>query len=140
MDKIEALLVKHNAITGFGGRVSRANETIGEIFGSNESDFKEFKRLVDTLQTIGPRVLLNSKGRPLGSETSKVGSIFAGNDFGDLKPNTLRAYKELRDIFETQKKAYRGRLPGGQSAAPSAEQPNKGGNWFDAFPAGAVNA
>ena len=135
MDKIEALLKKHNAITGFAGHVSRAGETVGEILGSNSSDFKEFHRLVSTLQTIGPRVLMDTQGRPIGIEGGRVSEIFAGNDLGDLNTNTLRAYKELRDIYNSQKQRYQKRLG---AAGSEEKKPTGGEKWWESPVAGNV--
>jgi hypothetical protein len=136
LDKMEALLIKHNAITGFAGHLTRSFETVGEIFGSDQSDFKEYERLVNTLKLMGPRVLLDSKGRPLGAETERIDNIIAGTNFGDLKTNTLRAYKELRDILDFKKKDMRKRLGSG-SAAPVGTQtaPQSGERWWEAAPA-----
>ncbi len=136
MDKIEGLLVKHNAISGLGGRITRGFETTAEVFGSNESDRKEFFRLVETLKLMGPRVLLDSKGRPLGAEADRIDAIIAGTNLGDLKPNTLRAYKELRDILEFKKKDMRKRL-GSTREEPEKKEP-PGGSWWKDPSAGRV--
>lgn len=139
MDKIEALLKKHNAISGFAGHITTGAETVGEIFGSDESDRKEFQRLVNTLKLMGPRVLLDSKGRPLGAEAERIDSIIAGTNFGDLKPNTLRAYKELRDILEFKKKDMEKRLGGGGAGAGEpAKKEAPGGEWWKSPAAGPV--
>lgn len=131
--KIEDLLKKHNAISGFGGTITRGFETTAQVFGSNETDRGEFARLVETLKLLAPRVLLDSRGRPLGTETDRVDKIIAGTNFGDLKPATLRAYKELRDILRLQRRQFRERLGAlDKDAKPPAPAPSD--KWWEAAP------
>ena len=38
IDKVEALLKKHNAMTGLGGKITRPGEVVSNWFGNNETD------------------------------------------------------------------------------------------------------
>lgn len=134
---IEDMLKKHNAITGLGGKVTRPAEVVGNIFGSNETDRKQFERWVSELQEIAPRILLDSKGRPLSSEAGRVETIIAGLRTGDTTANTARAYYEFRKVLQQIKGGLGTRLKGGsdESAAPDEKPAPSGGNdWYKSAP------
>jgi len=51
--QVEALLKKHNALTGLGGKVTRPAETVSNWFGSNETDRAQFRRYIEELRELG---------------------------------------------------------------------------------------
>ena len=58
IDKVEALLKKHNAIAGLGGAVTRPAEAIGNVLGaSNSTDRKQFQSYISELQDWSGRLL-----------------------------------------------------------------------------------
>lgn len=100
IDKMDALMAKHNFITGLGGKIGRTAEAISNITGiSNESDRAQFARYVNELQEWGTRVLNESKGRPLSTEVTKLQSVLPGLAMGDTIANTIRAYREVRPLI-----------------------------------------
>ena len=124
IDKVEALLKKHKAITGLGGTISRPGEAIGNVFGSNETDRAQFKRYISELQEWAPRILTDSGGRPLSAEAGKVSNIIAGLNAGDTTANTARAYAELRPLLKRIKEDLAKRRGGApESSAPAAKEP-----------------
>ena len=126
IDKVEALLKKHKAITGLGGTISRPGEAIGNVFGSNETDRAQFKRYISELQEWAPRILTDSNGRPLSAEAGKVSNIIAGLNVGDTTANTARAYAELRPLLKRIKEDLAKRRGGApKSSAPAAKEPPK---------------
>ena len=126
IDKVEALLKKHKAITGLGGTISRPGEAIGNVFGSNETDRAQFKRYISELQEWAPRILTDSNGRPLSAEAGKVTNIIAGLNAGDTTANTARAYAELRPLLKRIKEDLAKRRGGApESSAPAAKEPSK---------------
>ena len=126
IDKVEALLKKHKAITGLGGTISRPGEAIGNVFGSNETDRAQFKRYISELQEWAPRILTDSGGRPLSAEAGKVSNIIAGLNAGDTTANTARAYAELRPLLKRIKEDLAKRRGGApESSAPAAKEPPK---------------
>ena len=126
IDKVEALLKKHKAITGLGGTISRPGEAIGNVFGSNETDRAQFKRYISELQEWAPRILTDSNGRPLSAEAGKVTNIIAGLNAGDTTANTARAYAELRPLLKRIKEDLAKRRGGApESSAPAAKEPPK---------------
>lgn len=102
IDKIEELLVKHKGLAGLGGKVSRPAEAVGNIFGSNETDRRQFERWILELQEWGPRIINDANGRPLSAEASKIEGIVAGLRAGDTTANTVRAYRELKELLNSE--------------------------------------
>lgn len=98
IDKIEALLKKHNALTGLGGKLTRPAETLASVLGSNETDRHEFESLIAELREWGPRIMTNSSGRPLSAEQSNIANVIRGTNLGDTTKITaerLYNYKKL---------------------------------------------
>ena len=131
IDKVEELLKKHKAITGLGGTISRPLEVVGNIFGSNETDRKQFERYVLELQEWAPRILTDSNGRPLSSEAGKVAGIIAGLRLGDTTANTARAYAELRPLLKRIKEDL-GKRRGTAAPSSSGDKPVSKPSWMDA--------
>lgn len=128
--KIDDMLVKHKAMAGIGGKITRTGEAIGNILGSNATDRAQFRRWVLELQETLPSVINDRNGRPISSEAQKIEGIVAGLAAGDTNANTLRAYDELRPLLATIKKQLqerRGETPSTESPAP-AKKPS----WADA--------
>lgn len=130
--KVEELLKKHNAITGLGGKVTRPAEIVGNIFGSNETDRKQFERYISELKEWAPRALTDSNGRPLSSEAGNVSNIIAGLQVGDTTANTARAYLELRKLLSKMKGDLQSRGAGGGEAPPATAAPE--GDWWKNSP------
>ena len=125
-DEIDALLLKHKAITGIGGMLTRPAEIVSNVFGSNETDREEFKRLVETLRLEAPRILLDTQGRPISAEAERVNTIIGGLQPGDTSSNTVRNYIELRRQFEEIKADLQKRKGG--KASDGSTAPAKTGN------------
>jgi hypothetical protein len=136
IDKVEELLKKHKAITGLGGKITRPAEIVSNIFGSNDTDRKQFERYVAELQEWAPAALNDRNGRPLSSEASKIEKIIAGINIGDTAANTARAYAELRPLLKTIKQQLQARGAGGESQTPPAqiEDPKDQGKGWDTMP------
>ncbi len=140
IDKVEALLKKHNALTGLGGKITRPAEVVSNWFGSNETDRAQFRRYIEELRELGPRLLQESKSRPLSSEEKRIQAIVPGLDAGDTTVNTARGLKELQDLFKTLRAGLELRRKGEfdptkpfGGAVPSKPEP-KGGNPWDSAP------
>ncbi len=129
IDQVEGLLKKHNALTGLGGKITRPAEVVGNIFGSNETDRKQFERFVNELQEWAPNALNDRNGRPLSSEASKIQTIIAGLNLGDTTANTARAYAELRPLLKTIKEQLQARGAGGSSTPPAKPEDNQDQPW-----------
>lgn len=123
IDKVEGLLAKHKAIAGLGGAVTRPAEAISNIFGSDETDRRQFERWIAELQEWAPSALNDRNGRPLSSEASKIQTIIAGLRIGDTTANTVRAYRELKPLL-AKIKSNLGERRG--SKAPDAEKTSGG--------------
>jgi len=135
IDKTEALLKKHCAITGLGGKVTRPAEVVGNWFGSNETDRAEFRRYISLLHEWGARILNESGSRPLSAEENRILAIIPGLSMGDTTANTVRGLKELQGLFKQMKTNLDTRsqgLPRGTGTAP--EKPAPGGNWWKKLP------
>jgi len=136
--KVEGLLAKHKFITGVGGMLTRPLEAVANVLGSNEADRRQFERDVLEIKEWGQSALMDRSGRPLSSEASEAGKIFAGLKPGDTTANTLRAYMELRPILaklqEQIKARGQGRGPvsgGGETpATPPKEETGKDAPWL----------
>jgi len=138
MDEMDQLLLKHKAIAGLGGTLTRPVEAISNILGSNETDRKQFQRVATELKEWGQSVVNDRTGRPLSSEAKDASVIFAGLNPGDTGPNTIRAIVELRPVIARIKEQIRargqGRGPvsgGGETPAPPAkEETGKDAPWL----------
>lgn len=122
IDKVEALLKKHKAITGLGGTITRPAEVVSNIFGGNETDRKQFERYILELQEWAPQALNDRNGRPLSSEAGKINGIIAGLRPGDTTANTARAYAELRPLLKKIKGNLESRRGGAKSDEPAASE------------------
>ena len=131
INKIDEMLLKHKAIAGIGGKITRTSEAIGNILGSNATDRAQFRRWVLELQETLPSVINDRNGRPISSEAAKIEGIVAGLAAGDTNANTLRAYDELRPLLKTIKGQLRERR-GETSNEPAA--PKAGGNPWERDP------
>lgn len=131
IDQIDDMLVKHKAISGIGGKITRTGEAVGNILGSSQTDRAQFRRWVLELQEILPSIINDRSGRPLSAEASKIEGIVAGLAAGDTNANTLRAYDELRPLLKTIKKQYQERR--GAGGTETNEPPAKARSW-DAYP------
>lgn len=130
IDKIDDMLLKHKAISGIGGKITRTGEAVGNIIGSSATDRAQFRRWVLELQETLPSVINDRNGRPLSSEASKIEGIIAGLAAGDTNANTLRAYDELRPLLQTIKKQLQERR--GESAPAEDPKPSHTPSWKDA--------
>jgi hypothetical protein len=123
MDEMDSLLMKHKAITGLGGTLTRPVEAISNILGSNETDRKQFQRVATELKEWGQSVVNDRTGRPLSSEAKDASVIFAGLNPGDTGPNTVRAIVELRPVIKKIKEQLRARGEGKGPVSGGAESP-----------------
>jgi hypothetical protein len=104
---------------------------MGNILGSNSTDYKQFERTINELQLLMPRILTDSSGRPLGVEASHVGQIVAGLNAGDTLQGTMRNFQELKKQLAEMERDTQKRIQGGgggerdQPAAPTT--PKAGG-------------
>jgi hypothetical protein len=137
MDEMEQLLLKHKAITGLGGMMTRPAEAISNVFGSNETDRKQFQRVATELKEWGQSVVNDRTGRPLSSEAKDAAVIFAGLNPGDTGANTIRAITELRPVIARIKEQIkargqgRGPVSGGEtSTTPATLQGSKDAPWL----------
>jgi hypothetical protein len=137
MDEMDGLLLKHKAITGIGGTLTRPVEAIGNLLGSNETDRKQFQRIATELKEWGQSVVNDRTGRPLSSEAKDAAVIFAGLNPGDTSANTIRAITELRPVIKKIKEQIkargqgRGPVSGGEApAAPAKEEGTKDAPWL----------
>jgi hypothetical protein len=139
MDQMDEMLLKHSAITGIGGTLTRPAEAISNILGSNETDRKQFQRFATELKEWGQSVVNDRTGRPLSSEAKDAAVIFAGLNPGDTSANTVRAIVELRPVIQKIKEQIkargqgRGPVSGGGSVSPS-EPPPASTDWLNAYP------
>ena len=139
MDQMDELLLKHSAITGIGGTLTRPVEAISNILGSNETDRKQFQRFATELKEWGQSVVNDRTGRPLSSEAKDAAVIFAGLNPGDTSANTVRAIVELRPVIKQIKEQIRARgrgqgpvSGGGDSASAGAEKQSTAPKWQSA--------
>src|SRR6266851_9105181 len=132
MDEMDQFLLKHKAITGIGGTLTRPAEAISNILGSNETDRKQFQRVATELKEWGQSVVNDRTGRPLSSEAKDASVIFAGLNPGDTSANTIRAITELRPLIKKIKEQIkargqgRGPVSGGEESAPARAEEPKG--------------
>src|SRR5216684_3151896 len=132
MDEMDSLLLKHKAITGLGGTLTRPVEAISNILGSNETDRKQFQRVATELKEWGQSVVNDRTGRPLSSEAKDASVIFAGLNPGDTSANTIRAITELRPVIKKIKEQIKARgqgkgpVSGSEESAPTRAEEPKG--------------
>lgn len=127
---------------GLMGKIMRGEEIAANIVGAGtQSDRVAFRRRVNELQEIVPRILTDSTGRPLASAQKKVDDIVAGLKAGDTTANTIRAYEDLIVDIENRKKDYEGRIEGGHNpetkssgAKPGTEGKKPDADWLNAYP------
>lgn len=129
LDKLDAMLLKHNAITGLGGTFTRPIEVVGNVIGSNETDRVQFARYIAELKEILPRIITGSNARPLAAEVGNINRIAAGMAPGDTGANTMRAYAELRPVLAQIKAALAARAAPPSGAAPAVPPKTGAAPW-----------
>ena len=133
IDHLDDMLLKHKAITGIGGKITRAGEAVGNILGASPTDRAQFRRWVLEIQETLPSVLNDRNGRPISSEAEKIEGIVAGLAAGDTNANTLRAYDELRPLMKTLKAQLRERRGAEPDSTTTATETTKApARWEDA--------
>jgi hypothetical protein len=134
-DKNLDFLHTYKGGAGLMGKIMRGEEIAENITGiSTQTDRVAFRRRVNELQEMAPRILVDANGRPLKAEQDKVADIVAGLQAGDTSPNTIRAYEDLIQDMKTRVQKYRerqGKAPP-TSGAPSA--PTGNADWLTAYP------
>jgi hypothetical protein len=120
---------------GLLGKIMRGEEIAENITGiSTQTDRVAFRRRVNELQEMAPRILVDANGRPLKAEQDKVADIVAGLQAGDTSPNTIRAYEDLIKDMKVRVQKYRerqGKEPP-TSSAPNAPAGDTG--WLNNYP------
>jgi hypothetical protein len=140
INNIESLLKKHIALTGLGGKITRPAEAIGNVFGSNATDRAQFLSLISELKEWAPRLLNESKARPLASEEKEIANIVPGLNIGDTTKNTadrlLKLQKLFRQLQENMTKRYEGTwqppAAGSTSPPPATTSPGRKPSYLDA--------
>ena len=132
VDQIDGLLLKHKAITGLGGMLTRPPEIVSNLIGGSQTDREEFKRLVETMRFEAPRILLDTQGRPISAEAERVNSIIAGLSPGDTGPNTIRAYVEFRRELKEIKADFEKRKGTKKTESDASAKTTHRPSWRDA--------
>lgn len=112
--KLETLLKKHNIITGLGGKVlGRPTEIMANVLGgSNNTDYKQFESYISELKEWAPRLLNESRGRPLAAEESQIAAIVPGLSIGDTKQHTADQLNNLMKLFKQMQGRIKQRIEG----------------------------
>lgn len=136
IDEAEQLLIKHKALTGLGGKITRPGEVISNWFGSDQTDRARFESIIAELREFGPRLLNESKGRPLASEADKIDKIVRGTNAGDTTANTARQLDELRKTLQRFDQGLEQRITGGGTQSNKAPAANDATptDWLDQYP------
>lgn len=129
IDSTLKLIEKYTGAVGAAGYATRAAERLGNITGvTAETDRSQIAHDIEYLQTIAPRLLNDSSGRPLSAEAAKINRLIAGLNLGDTKANTKRALSEIRALWDKMMQdniARRDGRPNAPAAVPRGTQPEK---------------
>jgi len=140
IDQVLNVLQTHVGAAGLSGRAERLGEVVGNLLGSNSTDYVQFRRDIETLQASAGRLLTGADGRPLSADSAKVNDVVAGLNLGDTTANTIRALQSLRDWYLSDRQDVLGilggdfqpggaPLGGGPAPAPGAQPPAGGTPW-----------
>ena len=99
IDSVTKLIDKHVGAVGAAGYATRLAERVGNIAGTNSTDRAQIAHDIELLQTIAPRLLNDSSGRPLSAEAAKINRLIGGLNLGDTTANTKRALSEVRELW-----------------------------------------
>jgi hypothetical protein len=133
LPQAEDILRKHVGAAGAAGYVTRAGESVSNIFGSNDTDRRQFESDIDELKLHAPQLLLDrATGRPLSSEHELIDHIIRGLNMGDTTANTLRSLEELKKRLGALRQSAAERIGGSAPAAKPAAAPTSTG--WDAYP------
>lgn len=130
VDKVIAILKRHNYITGAGQIIGRPTESLSNVLGSNSTDWHEVESLLTQIKQREARIALDAQGRPLASEGGYTDKIVRGLNWGDTKVVTGKRLLELRKDLEqyradTEKRKI-GSSPSSAANPPPAEKPSGG--------------
>lgn len=128
----EGILRRHVGAAGAAGYATRAGETVSNIFGSNDTDRRQFESDIEQLRLMAPSLLLDRTGRPLSSEHEMIDKIIRGLNLGDTTANTLRALDEVKRRLTTLRGKAAERI-GEEAPADSKPPPSTEPSWA-AFP------
>lgn len=121
LDEAMALVDKHLGATGAFGYANRLQERVGNLFGSNKTDYDRFLRLVQNLRLNGTSLLTGRDGRPLSAEAERINQIISGLGIGDTTANTKRQLSDVRDQYLDFRKQTMSRVKG--TWTPTGSQP-----------------
>lgn len=127
IDKSVKVLDNYVGAPGAAGYARRAAERVSNIFGSNKTDLNQFAHEIRYLQSIAPRLLNDSSGRPLSAEAKKIDNIVAGLNLGDTTANTKRALLEIRELWAKMQNDNRDRLKLPATSVPGSNEAPKDG-------------
>lgn len=129
----EDILKRHVGAAGVAGYATRTAESVSNIFGSNDTDRRQFESDIDELRLMAPQLLLDrATGRPLSAEHAYIDHIIRGLNMGDTTANTLRSLEELKQRLAALRENVQKRI-GGEASALTSKPAATAPGW-DEFP------
>lgn len=111
IDKTLKVLETHSGAAGIAGKVMRLEERVGNILGAKSTDRVQMMRDVELLRGWAKELLFSSNSK-LKKEAERVDSIVAGTSAGDTGPNTIRALRDLKNMYDQMRVEDEAKLGG----------------------------
>ncbi len=122
IDKTLKVLETHTGAAGIAGKVMRIEERVGNILGAKSTERVQMMRDIELLRGWAKELLFSSNSK-LKKEAERVDSIVGGTSAGDTGPNTVRALRDLKNLFDQMRAEDEAKLGG--TWKPPAEGESK---------------
>jgi hypothetical protein len=121
IDKTIKVLETHPGSAGIAGKIMRVEERLSNMVSAGQiknSDRVQMMRDIELLRGWAKELLFSSNSK-LKKEAERVDSIVAGTSAGDTGPNTIRALRDLKNMYDQMRAEDEAKL-GGTWKAPVA--------------------
>jgi hypothetical protein len=111
IDKTLKVLETHSGAAGIAGKVMRLEERVGNILGAKSTERVQMMRDIELLRGWAKELLFSSNSK-LKKEAERVDSIVGGTSPGDTGPNTIRALRDLKNLYDRMRTEDNAKLSG----------------------------
>jgi len=111
IDKTLKVLETRPAAAGIAGKAMRLEERVSNILGTKSTERVQMMRDIELLRGWAKELLFSSNSK-LKKEAERVDAIVGGTSAGDTGPNTIRALRDLKNMYDSMRAEDEAKLGG----------------------------